>query len=167
MEASRASVLLVFSALIFVGDWSVSLDVSWSVLRWADEDFLDPTLRCTVENFCFPLCSTPIVTTYSCPSLGIRLTTPHHRHPTTSCLLLLVILRDHRAFVHLIPNPVSVRARSTNKRYVCMIEYPAISLTSLPPSNLLSFSSLLSSYSIPCASFLRVALISVSLFHRA
>ena len=33
----RVPQLLSFSALIFVGSWSVFYDVSWFVLPWADE----------------------------------------------------------------------------------------------------------------------------------
>jgi hypothetical protein len=103
-----------------------------------------------MENLGSRLCSTPVITTFSCPSLGIRLITPPHRRPTILCLLhlsrrLISCQITPCMFVHL-PGFASVRACSTDKRYVCVIEYPTISLTSLPPSSLFSFSLSFSPY---------------------
>jgi hypothetical protein len=96
-----------------------------------------------MENLGSRLCSTPVITTFSCPSLGIRLITPPYRHPTISCPLHLCRRLLYREitpciFVHL-PIFLSVRTCSTDKRCVRLIEYLIISLTSLPPPNLLSF----------------------------
>ena len=79
----RIPQLLSFSALIFVGDWSVPLDVSWSVLPWADKGFLDPTLRCTVENLGPPPRFNIRCHHLFVPLLGIRPTTPPHHLVST------------------------------------------------------------------------------------